>query len=256
MNMNKIITRQEIMVSVAAHEIKNNEVCFIGTGLPMIAAYLAKFTHAPNANLIFESGIIDSFPKYLATGVADFTITSNCTKISGLLYAMSLLQGEKIDIGFIGGAEIDQYGNINSTAIGDYFFPNVRLPGSGGANDVSSCAKRTVLIIPHQRRKFSKKVSYITSPGHIDGKDSRERHGLKGQGPVKVITDLAVLGFDSETKRMKIESLHPGVSLKEIEENTGFKLIIPDDILYTEVPNKNEVKLIRKIDPNGIYLKI
>jgi len=253
--MNKNISRQEIMVGVGAREIKNKEVCFIGTGLPMLAAYLAKYTHAPDSTLIFESGVINSHPKYLATGVGDFTLLSNCTKISSLFYALSLLQREKIDLGFIGGAEMDQYGNINSTVIGNYFKPNVRLPGSGGANDIASFAKRTVIIIPHQRRKFPTKISYLTSPGYINGPGSREKYGLKGKGPTKVITDLAVLGFDSESKKMKIESLHPGVSLKEVEENTGFKLLIPDDIPYTELPTVNEIRLIRKIDPSRIYLK-
>ena len=249
------ISRQEIMVGVAAREIKDNEVSFIGTGLPMIAAYLAKFTHGKNSNLLFESGIIDSKPQDLATGVGDFTLLSDCTKTSGLFYALGLLQRGKIDLGFLGGAEVDQYGNINSTVIGDYFNPKVRLPGSGGANDIASLAKRTVIIVPHQKRKFPKKINYITTPGYLDGPGARAKAGLEGGGPKKVITDLAVLGFDDKTKKMKLETTHPGVSIKEVKEKTGFELLIPDKVPNTELPTPEEVELIRLIDQKNIYLK-
>lgn len=247
-------TTDEIMAIAASREIKNGEVCFIGTGLPMVAAYLAKYTHAPDAMLIFESGIIGAQPRHLATGVGDFTLLKNCIKASGLYYALGLLQRGLIDLGFLGAAEIDQYGNLNSTAIGDYGQPKVRLPGSGGANDIGSQAKRTVIIIPHERRKFPRKLHYLTTPGHLGGPGSREAAGLRPGGPTRVITDLAVLGFDGTSKRMKLESLHPGVSLQDVLDNTAFELVIPDEIPLTTVPTAEQVELLRRIDPTGVYI--
>lgn len=243
------------MAVAAAAEIRDSEVAIIGTGLPMIASYLAKRTHAPSASLFFESGIIDAFPRDLATGVGDFRLMSNCVKAAGLYYALSLLQGGRVDLGFLGAAEVDQYGNINSTVIGTYIKPQVRLPGSGGANDIASLAKRVVIIVPHQLRKFPEHVQYITTPGHLDGAGARERAGLRGAGPVRVVTDLAVMGFDDETKRMKLRSLHPGVSLDQVRENTGFELLITEPIEETPVPTSEQLRLLREeIDPNGIYI--
>lgn len=244
------------MAVAASKEIQDGEVAIIGTGLPMIAAYLAKYTHAPNVTLFFESGIIDAFPKTLATGVGDFRLVSHCVKASGLYYALSLLQGGFVDLGFLGAAEIDQYGNINSTVIGDYVKPKVRLPGSGGANDIASLAKRVVVIVPHEARKFPSKCGYLTTPGYLDGPGARERVGLRGAGPVRVVTNLAILGFDSKTKRMMVESVHPGVSLEDVRKNTGFELLAPESVPATVAPTPEELRLLREvIDPDGIYIK-
>ena len=158
-------------------------------------------------------------------------------------------------MGFLGAAEVDQYGNINSTVIGNYIKPQVRLPGSGGANDIASLAKRVVIIVPHQLRKFPERVQYITTPGHLDGVGARERAGLRGAGPVRVVTNLAVMGFDDETKRMKLRSLHPGVSLDQVRENTGFELLVTEPIEETPAPTPEQLKLLREeIDPDGIYI--
>ena len=155
----------------------------------------------------------------------------------------------------MGAAEIDGYGNINSTVIGDYIKPKVRLPGSGGANDIASLAKRVVIIAAHTKRKFPEKCHYITTPGYLDGPGGRERAGLRGNGPVRVVTNLAVMGFDDETKRMKVESLHPGVSLNDLQENTGFELLISDVVGETPVPTVQQLRLLREeIDPDGIYI--
>ena len=248
-------TREELMAVAAASEIQDGEVALIGTGLPMIAAYLAKRTHAPGASLFFESGIIDAFPRELATGVGDFRLMSNCVKTAGLYYALSLLQGGRVDLGFLGAAEIDQYGNVNSTVIGDYFKPQVRLPGSGGANDIASLAKRVVIIVPHQARKFPRRVQYVTTPGYLDGPGARERAGLRGAGPVRVVTTLAVMGFDAETRRMKLESLHPGVSLDDVRRNTGFEFPVDEPLVETPAPTSEQLRLLREeIDPQGVYI--
>jgi acyl CoA:acetate/3-ketoacid CoA transferase beta subunit len=249
------VTRQEIMAAAAAREFRNGEVAFIGTGLPMVAAYLAKATHAPDVVLVFESGIVGAQPKELATGVGDLRLLVGCLKSTGLYYALSLLQGGFIDIGFLGAAEVDQYGNLNSTAIGDYLRPKVRLPGSGGANDIGSLARRLVIVVPHDRRRLVPRVQYRTTPGFLDGPGARERAGLRGEGPVRVITDLATLDFDPETKRMRLATVHPGVSVEEVEQRTGFPLLRAPGFGETPTPTAEEVQLLReRIDPEGIYI--
>ncbi len=253
--MSEYYTIQELMITEASRNINNGEVCFIGTGLPMLASYLAKLTHAPDIVLIFESGIIGATPsKVIASGVADLRL-SQCIKASDLFYALGLLQGGFIDLGFLGAAEIDCYGNINSTVIGNYYKPTVRLPGSGGANDIGSLANRTMVIVPHQKRKFPSKLHYLTTPGYLEGGDSRARAGLTKGGPDKVITDLCVFGFCKNSKKMKLESIHPGVKKSDIEKSTGFEFIISDNVRITEKPTHEQVKLIRKLDRQNIYLK-
>ncbi len=253
-SVDKGFTPDDVMAVAASREIRDGEVCLVGTGLPVVAAYLAQYTHAPSAVLIFESGIIGAQPVHLATGVGDFSLLKNCVKASGLYYALSLLQRGRIDLGFLGAAEIDQYGNLNSTVIGDYRRPKVRLPGSGGANDIGSQAKRTVIIIPHERRKFPARLHYLTTPGHLSGPGARESAGLRPGGPSRVITNLAVLGFDEVTKRMRLESLHPGVSLQAVLDNTEFPLLIPDPVPPTTPPTPEQLALLRRIDPAGVYI--
>jgi acyl CoA:acetate/3-ketoacid CoA transferase beta subunit len=246
---------QELMVVAASRLIDDGATVFIGTGLPIIAAYVAKHTHAPRCVMIFESGVIDAFPKELAAGVTDFRLMTNASKISGLYYALGLLQGGFIDIGFLGGAEVDKYGNLNSTVIGPYAHPKVRLPGSGGANDIGSLAKRVVIVMLHKKERFPERVQYITTPGYLSGGDSRLQAGLRGGGPQHVITDLAVLGFDPISKAMQLESLHPGVSLEEVQDNTGFELLIPKEVPSTSPPTPQILALIRdRIDPTGLYI--
>ncbi|MBI4574349.1 MAG: hypothetical protein HY713_13820 [candidate division NC10 bacterium] len=249
------VTRQEIMAVAAAREIRNGEVAFIGTGLPMVAAYLAKATHAPDTVLVFESGIVGAKPKELATGVGDLRLLVGCVKSTGLYYALSLLQGGFIDIGFLGAAEVDQYGNLNSTSIGDYQRPTVRLPGSGGANDIGSLAQRLVIMVPHEPRRLVPRVQYLTTPGFLDGPGARERAGLRGEGPTRVITDLAVLDFDPASKRMRLATVHPGVTVEAVEARTGFALLRAPTIGETPPPSAEEVRLLReRIDPEGIYI--
>lgn len=246
---------QEIMAVAAAQEIRDGEVCLIGTGLPMVAAYLAKYTHAPNAVLTFESGIIDATPAEMAVGVGDFKLLKGAAKASNLYYALSLLQRGRVDLGFLGAAEVDEYGNINSTVIGDYFHPKVRLPGSGGANDIASMARRVVIIVPHEKRKFPRRVQYLTTPGFLTGPGAREKANLPGEGPVRVITDLAVMGFDTNSRRMKLESLHPHVSLQQVLDNMGFEPVIEGDVPTTSWPTQTQLSILReRVDPQGMYL--
>lgn len=248
-------TRQELMAATAAQEFADGQTCFIGTGLPMIAAYLAKATHAPNVVLVFESGTIDAQPRELAEAVGDFRLLSGAARWTGLYDALSLLQRGVIDLGFLGAAELDRFGNINTTAIGPYERPKVRLPGSGGANDIASMARAYVTIMPHARHKIIDRVQYVTTPGFLDGPGARERAGLPGEGPRRVITDLAVMGFDEATRELRVESIHPGVTPDEVRQNTGFAIEIPDEVATTPPPTAEQVRLIREvIDPDGIYI--
>jgi len=252
----KDFTSKELMIVAAAREIMDKDLVFIGLGASLAAAYLALMTHAPRAKILVESGIVDSVPVGTPISIADPRLAYRCAKTCGGFYALSLLQRGYVDVSLLGGAEVDKYGNINSTVIGDYRSPNVRLPGSGGANDAASHSKRFVILIPHERRRFPEKVSFVTSPGYILGPHDRKKAGLMRGGPSRVITNLAVLGFHNRSKMMKLESIHPGVSIKEIEGNTGFKLGIPKKIQTTKPPTVEQLRLLRsKIDPDGFFMR-
>ena len=246
----------EIMAVCGAKAIKNGENVFVGTGLPMIAAMLAKRTHAPKAKIIYEAGFIDSNAKDLSLSIADSRLGYKAAAAIGLIETLGiLLQGGRVDVGFVGAAQIDEYGNINTTYIGDYENPIVRLPGSGGGNDIVSSAKRIVIIMTHQKRKFVKKLDYMTSPGHLDGPGARKREGLLGGGPSLVITNLCQMDFDEKTKRLRLKTVHPGVTVEQVLENTGLDLIVPEHVPETELPTYEELEILRAIDPKGIYLK-
>jgi glutaconate CoA-transferase subunit B len=239
---------REMMIVAAAREINDHDIVFIGVGAQLTAAYLAKLTHAPNAKILFESGIIDSNPVGMPIGIADPRLSFQCAKTTGIYYALSLLQRGYVDISFLGCAEVDKYGNLNSTVIGNYQKPSIRFPGSGGANDAASHSKKVVILVLHEKRRFPEKVSYVTSPGFIDGPLSREKAGLRGGGPIRVITNLGVLGFDQFSKKMRLESIHRGVTLSNIQENTGFNLILPEKIPLTKPPSPDQLNILRKIE--------
>lgn len=250
------VTLEETMVYSAAGEIGNGGTVFVGTGLPMLAAYLAKATHAPDVTLLFESGIIDPRPSHLALGVGDFRLMRDASGIRGLHYVLGLLQRGVIDVGFLGAAEVDQYGNINSTIIGgDYKHPGKRLPGSGGANDIASMAKATVIMAQHKPERLVEKVHYITSPGVLGGGDERKKAGLVGGGPVMLITDMAVFRFDPQTKRAHLASIHSGVDPADVVANAGFAIELHDGIPRTPQPDAATVELLRSLDPDGVYLR-
>lgn len=248
-------TTLELMAVCGSRAINNGEVVFIGTGLPMIAALLAKRTHAPGAKIVFEAGFIDSNAKDIALSIADSRLGYRASGAIGLIETLGLmLQGGHVDVGFVGAAQIDEYGNLNTTYIGSFEKPSVRLPGSGGGNDIASSAKRIVVIMTHEKRKMVKKLDYLTSPGFLDGQGTRERIGLLGSGPSLVVTNLCQMDFDSATKRMRLATIHPGVSAQQVLENTGFDLISPKNVPTTELPTHEELTLLRAIDPNGIYI--
>jgi glutaconate CoA-transferase subunit B len=249
-------TPEETMVYAAAREIGDGDTVFVGTGLPMLAAYLARATHAPNVSLLFESGIIDPDPTHLALGVGDFRLMHGATAVRGLHYVLGLLQRGGIDVGFLGAAEVDAFGNINSTIVGgDYRHPEKRLPGSGGANDIASSARSTVIMCLNRPEKLVPRVQYVTSPGFLGGGDERERAGLRSGGPSMIITDLCVFRFDPVTRRAFVASLHEDVDPATVIERTGWEVEVPAGVARTPAPDDRTVERLREMDPMGVYLK-
>jgi len=245
----------ELMAVCGSRAIQNGDVVFIGTGLPMVAALLAKRTHAPGAKIVFEAGFIDSNAKDIALSIADSRLGYRASGAIGLIETLGLmLQGGHVDVGFVGAAQIDKYGNINTTYIGPFAKPAVRLPGSGGGNDIASSAKRIVVIMTHEKRKMVNKLDYLTSPGFLTGPGAREKAGLLGGGPSLVVTNLCQMDFDPETKCMKLATVHPGVSAEQVIESTEFEIIVPSKVPSTNCPNREELRLLRAIDPDGIYI--
>lgn len=245
----------ELMAVCGSKQIKNGEVVFIGTGLPLIAAMLAKKTHAPGAKIVYEAGFIDSNAKDIALSISDSRLGYRASGAIGLIETLGLmLQGGHVDLGFLGAAQIDEYGNINTSYIGSFEKPTVKLPGSGGGNDIASSAKRVVVIMTHEKRKMVNKLDYLTSPGFLDGPGAREKAGLRGGGPSLVVTNLCQMDFDPKTKRMRLATVHPGISPQQVQENTSFDLVIPKNVPTTEPPTCEELELLRAIDPNGIYV--
>lgn len=248
-------TKSELMAIAAARELKDREVVFVGIGLPNLAANLAKRIHAPNLIMIYEAGVIGANPSRLPLSIGDPCLVTGSISVCSMFDVFSFyLQNGRIDVGFLGGAQIDRFGNINTTVIGDYNAPKVRLPGSGGGCDIASLAKRVIIITPHEIRRFPEKVDFITSPGFLNGKNMRQKLGIGGGGPCKVITDLAILGFDNETGEMMVESIHPGIKIEDVKKNTGWDIKISKDLRITEEPSKEELITLRELDPNKIYL--
>ncbi len=242
----------EIMISVASRFLEDGATISVGTGGPCAAAMLAQKLHSPNLLIIFEAGGIAPLLHSMPISVGDSRTMYKAIQTTSMPEIMESLQRGVVDYCFLGGAQIDMYGNLNSTMIGtDYQHPKVRFPGSGGANDFGSLAWRILVMTPQSQRRFVPKVDFITTPGYLTGPGAREKAGLPpGTGPYKVITNLAVLGYDEETKRMRVESVHPGITVEELQKNTGFELIVKEKVPVTEPPTKDELKILREeVDP-------
>jgi len=250
-------SNQELMAICGARLIWDGAIVLAGTGLPILSSMLAQKMHAPNAKIVYEGGSIDTQNDELPRSVCDPRLMKNAAAALDIRAAMGeILQGGYVDIGFLGGAQIDKYGNINSTCIGNYRKPKIRLPGSGGANDIASLAKNTFIITLHEKRKFHS-CDYLTSPGHLKGRNSREKAGLRGNGPKYIITDLCIFDFDERSKKARIKSLHPGVTKKEVLKNMSWRPIVPWKIPVTKPPTDAELSILRrKVDPNGVYLQV
>jgi glutaconate CoA-transferase subunit B len=246
----------ELLACAASRILENGKSIFVGTGLPIIATMLAQRLHAPDLLIVFEAGGIGPKIPTIPISVGDSRTFYKAVIAASMDYAMGMAQAGHVDYGFLGAAQIDKFGNLNTTVIGDHDKPKVRLPGSGGANDVGSLCTRTITLMRHDKLRFVEKLDYLTTPGYLTGPRAREKAGLPADtGPYRVITQLGVMGFHEETKEMMLLSIHPGVTVEEVVENTGFKLIIPKKVSTTNPPTDNELKLLREeIDPSGIVI--
>ena len=250
---------RELMAVVAARQLQDGKAVAVGTGLPLVAAMFAQLTHAPNLVIFFEAGGIAPQLQTLPISVGDSRTIHKALCTTTLIDIMDSMRRGFIDYAFLGGAQIDAYGNLNSTMIGDdYDKPKVRFPGSGGANDFGSLAWETLIIMDrHSPRKFMKKVDFITTPGYLYGSGAREEEGLsEGTGPSRVITDLCLMDFEPESKRMRLIATHPGITVDDVIKATGFELIIAEDVETTKPPTKEDLRLLHEvIDPNGFVFK-
>jgi glutaconate CoA-transferase, subunit B len=240
------------LACIASRLLEDRKSVFVGTGLPMIAAMLAQRTHAPNLLIIFEAGGIGPQIPVLPTSVGDSRTFYRAIGASSMHDVMSQAQAGYLDFGFLGAAQIDRYGNLNTTVIGPYSAPLVRLPGSGGANDLGSFCHRTIIILRQDKRKFAEKVDFITTPGYLTGPGAREKAGLPaGTGPYRVITQLGVYSFEEHTKVMQLICLHPGVTVDQVQDNSEFPIRIPEQITCSVPPTDDEQRILREIDPAG-----
>lgn len=247
----------ELMVCVAARQLDDAKTAVIGTGMPLAAAMLAQKTKSPRLILMFEAGGAAPEMVRLPISVADSFTQTRAILHSSMDEIMESCQRGMVDYTFLGGAQIDRYGNLNATFVGtDYRHPKVRLPGSGGANDLASLCWKTLVITPHDKRRFVEKLDFLTTPGYLSGPGAREAAGLPpGCGPYKVITTLALMGFHPESKRMMVESLHPGVSKQDVIDNTSFELLFTDPLPVTEEPSDEELRILREeVDPERIII--
>ena len=246
----------ELMIINAARLLRDGDVVFVGVGQPNLACNLAKRTHAPNLVMIYEAGVIGAEPARLPLSIGDPTLVSGALSVVSMydIFANYLQRGN-VDVGFMGGAQIDKYGNINATIIGDYAQPKVRLPGSGGSQEIAAWANRCYIMTPHQKRRFPEKVDFMTSAGFLGGRAEREATGVRGGGMLAVVTDIGMLEPD-ENGEMMLTALHPGKTVEQAKENTGWDLKVASQVRTTDSVTEKELKILRNdLDPSGIYLK-
>jgi glutaconate CoA-transferase subunit B len=239
-----------MMVFAAAREVRDGELVFVGMRLPLLAFLLAQATHAPRAVGLFENGVIRAeAAKEMLYTMSDPPNLVGATRTTDMIEVMGLLQSGRVGLGFLGAAQVDRFGNLNTTRVG-----GTRLPGSGGASDIASLADRIVVLLRHERRRFPKRVDYLTSPGYGSGTDWRKSVGLPRGGPAAVITDLGVIRFTSEDRDAELASHHPGTSLDSIFAETGWELRFASDLHETPAPSEDEISALRKLDPEGFWL--
>jgi glutaconate CoA-transferase, subunit B len=239
----------EIMTIEAARRLKNGTVCFVGIGMPSAAANLARLTHAPEVVLIYESGTIGAKPDVLPLSIGDGELAEHADTVVSIPEIFRYwLQGGRVDVGFLGAAQVDRFGNINTTVIGgEYGKPKVRLPGAGGAPEIASNAKEVWIIIKQTKRSFVTKLDFMTSVGHLDGGDSRARSGARGKGPTAVITDLGVLAPDPVTRELTLVALHPGITVEQARASTGWELKVAEKLGATARPSPQELETLRDL---------
>ncbi len=247
-------TASELLAVMSARLLLDGQIIFAGVGIPLLAATLAQRVHAPSLTILFEGGVIGPFivPGELPPSTNEQRCTRKANMVLPITDVMLLLQRGYIDIGFMGGAQIDRYGNLNSSFIGDPEQPKIRLPGTGGGNDISSLTNM-IVAMKHEKRRFVPEVDFVTSPGFLGGGTSRANAGLVSGGMFRVVTDLAIMGFDEQSKEMKVLSLHEGVSNEQVQDNTGFDLAFDDTVQTTQPPAPEELAVVRELDPESLY---
>ena len=254
-------SKSEMMIAAAARALAGQRVCFVGVGLPNIAVNLAKRTIAPTLELVYEAGVFGAEPARLPLSIGDPTIVTGSTAVMSMFELFGYyLQRGLVDVGFLGAAQIDRYGNINTTVIGDdYAHPKTRLPGSGGACEIAINARNVFVIMRQSKRSFVDRIDFRTSPGNLGGPDGariRREGGWNGRGPSVVVTDLGIFHFEDETGEMRLDSLHPGVTLEQVRDAMGWEPRLADVLATTPAPTPEELRLIREeLDPQGIYTK-
>ena len=241
----------ELVAVLAARELRGVTTVFAGVGLPLLAAVVAQKTHTPSLTIVVEGGSIglEMVPGKLPNSTNEMRIAHRARMLPGITDTFLFAQRGFLDIGFVGGAQIDRHGNLNSSVVGPYERPAVRLPGSGGANDILSLCRRVMAMTVHERRRFVPRVDFVTSPGYLHGGDARQRAGLIFGQLSRVVTNLCILGFDETTRAMRLEALHPGVTVDDVAQNTGFELVIPERLGATEPPRDEELEVLRSLDP-------
>ena len=249
-------TPAELMIVNAARLLRDGDRVFVGVGQPNLACNLARRTHAPHLVMIYEAGVVGAKPARLPLSIGDPTLVTGATSVCSMYEIFSLyLQRGNVDVGFLSGAQIDRFGNINATAIGDYAHPKVRLPGSGGSMEIAAWAKRIYIMAPHQKRRFPEKVDFRTSAGFLSGKSERTASGVCGSGPQAVVTDLGILQPDSNGE-LVLTALHPGIEVEQVRLNTGWDLKIAKTLEATQPLTVEELRILhQELDPQGIYLK-
>jgi glutaconate CoA-transferase subunit B len=253
---NNTYSSAELLTINSARLLRDGDVVFVGVGLPNLACNLARRTHAPDLVMIYEAGVIGAQPARLPLSIGDPTLVSGALAVCSMydIFAFYLQRGN-VDVGFLGGAQIDRYCNINATTIGDYQHPKVRLPGSGGSMEIAAWANRCYILTPHQKRRFPEKVDFRTSAGFLGGRAEREAANLRGAGPLAVVTDLGILEPD-ENGELVLTALHPGATAEQSVENTGWQLKVAGELRYTAPPTEDELRILHEeLDPDGIYLK-
>ena len=249
------VTPSEMMIVSAARAMAGVRTVFVGVGLPNIACNLARRTVAPSLELIYESGVYGAQPARLPLSIGDPTLVTRATSVVSMGDLFGLyLQGGLVDAALLGGAQIDRFGNLNTTVIGEYGAPKVRLPGSGGACEIAINAGRVFMIMRLSKRSFVERLDFLTSPGHLTGGDARRETGYPGAGPELVITDKAIFDFDNAEREMQLVSLHPGVTLDDVQAEVGWGLRTAAEVAQTGAPTDEELRLIREeLDPTGMY---
>ena len=254
--MSEPCNASELLAVIASRQLRDDTIVFAGVGVPLMAAALARQRHAPRLTLVIEGGIIgpEIAPGLLPISTNEMRAGRRATMLPGITDAFLFAQRGFVDVGFMGGAQIDQYGNINTSVIGDYWKPKVRLPGTGGANDIASLCREVIIVTPHEKRRFVERVDFVTSPAWLRGDGSRRAAGLLFGGVSRVVTTLGILGFDPESRRLRVEAVHPGVSVETVKANTGFELGEAPRVDTTEPPSNDELEMLRALDPERRFL--